>query len=174
MAESTIKKMYGYNLCTYYLLPLLHLNRFMFGQDNFLNCYVDEKNRYLYVKVRDLFDSEIPYKNSWYETTVTKDGALYFVYRIPFRWESTVLLFRDGRYSEFSELTKETIIRHTDLAYKVQNEAGDIFTDARLLALDRAPILVRSFADELDVDESVLQGELVSPPKPEEFITLLD
>jgi hypothetical protein len=173
MAESAIKKMYGYNLCGYYLLPLLHLNRFMFGPDNFLNCYLDEKNRYLYVKVKDLFDSEIPYKSTWYETTVSRDSELYFVYRIPFRWESIVLLFRDGRYSEFSESAKETIIRHSDLAYKVQDAKGNVFTDARLLALDRSPVLVRSLADELDVDESVLQGELVSRPKPEEFVTLV-
>lgn len=172
MAESVITSIRTYNLVSYYLLPLIQLNRFMFGEDNFINSYVASDGSHMHVQVKDLHDNEIPYKNQWFYTVHQLGDRNYFTFVLPRRWKATFDLFREGKYSEFSEYAKEYITSYSGLQYQ-ELINGIRYTDARLMALYRNNALRNMLAEELAVDPSLLQGELITPPPPDEFLDLV-
>jgi hypothetical protein len=177
--ESVLKAIYEHNLVTYYLLPLLGINQFNFGQDNFVNAFVDVAGDKLYVHVKDLYYIEDPYHSQWYHSTITVEGKNMIVFELPIKWKNTFTLFREGKYSLFTKAAKSTIIRNSGLRWKVETVDEETnmpltMSDARLLALNRTDSLIKALAEDLNVDPVMLRDqELISPPKDSEFIKVI-
>lgn len=169
MSRNIIGELYKVSLAAVYLLPLLDMNIDTFGANNFLDCQVSRDGRFLAVKVKDLLEVEDPYHCPHYATdTTTSSGEHFIVFHIPERWRHTFEKFCEGKYSQFTERAKTTIIKNCGLSWKDTTTQGKVTTDARLMALYRNPELRKLIEYQIDtaIDED---SELVSPPKPTVF-----
>jgi len=169
---SVIRVIHEYNLCATYLLPLLELNQFNFGPNNFVNTYVDLTGTKLAVRVYDRYGAEDPYKSNYHIDLIEDGNAFMHVFRLSARWSRTFQLFRQGKYSEFPDVAKRAIIKNSGLKWKQEEMNGAVISDARLLALYRSPLLISKLSEELNIPQEMLTGELIQPPKHSEFIEL--
>ena len=140
----------GSNLTTWYLLPLIYLNKPSFGQGNFIESYVNLSGTILEVEVisihmchRDCLKS-----NYLMNAVETPRGHSSLFYWLPKKYQADFLRFKQGEFSKFSEKAKNTIREYSGLAYKAQYN-GEQITDARLYALDKSPILRKAWEEDL-------------------------
>jgi hypothetical protein len=146
---------------------------FDFGEYNFVDCYVSTEGEQLFVHVHDHEHTETPYHNPHYSRLAYRDGKRYIVFDVPQQWKHTFQMFREGKYSKFTEKAKAVIIQHSKLNWKVPTDrSGVTLSDARLLAMYREHSLREVLSEELDVDVDLLSGELIAPPKAEEYLDL--
>lgn len=155
------------NLCTYFVLPFLGLDKLRFGgEKNFLNSYLSRDGFYIYIEVRDpLFEgTNLPE----HRVHISSSGTFFFELTIPEKWASDVLLFMEGKYTKFSDLAKMRIKRGSTLDYDVQKGTKTV-SDVRLLALDSFPKLKQMWTelvyDDKDaVTRNEIGDELLSAP----------
>jgi hypothetical protein len=176
--DSLFKQIHDCNLVTYYLLPLLEINKFKFGEDNFVNAFVDSTGTHIFVEVKDPTEMEEPFHVQWFKTTAIHDNRRFIVYELPERWQDTFELFKQGKYSQFSRLAKATIFQHSGLRWKfpsvnAEGRATEL-SDARLLALKREVSLRDAMALEFNVESTLMANrELIDPPKESEFLRVV-
>lgn len=179
MSETLINELRNENLSTYFVLPLLTLNKFSFINPNYVNSYLTEDRKYIVVEVvlQELLSRTVYYSHPCFRGLCrSKDNShLYLVYEIPRKCWYDVQLFTQGKYSEFSPGTKEKIIRFSTLLYQ-QKENGVIVTDGRLLALEKHILMKEMWEERLSNERSWvdLDGELLSIPGKESYIKLED
>ena len=126
---------YRYNLCTYYLLPLIGLNKFSFEVNiNFKNCYVNREGTELTVEVEFLLQRLENSKHLL--STSYKDGSCFYVFELPVKWQDDFIKYTKGSYTKFSAEAKELIFQQSGLRYKQLDQNSRITTDLRLLAID--------------------------------------
>lgn len=157
------------NLCTYYLLPLIGLNKFSFGSSNFINSYVVRGGEFVVVRVCDvnLCPTMLNHPRLAKHVHLREHDDLLFW--IP-GWYEDFQKFEQGKYSEFSEAAKELIILNSGLMYKYPLENGGTRTDARLMALTRNPALLDYWSRELDIHSLSSMDELMIKPGEDCFI----
>jgi hypothetical protein len=164
-----------HNMCTYYLLPLLGINKYSFGvAENFKNCYAHPEGEELYVSVYYLLTT---LKNHpLLLRTEGEPGAPIYVFSLPKKWQADFQLYKQGQYSKFSAEAKAAIIAGSGLRYKAMNPNGTPTTDLRLMAIDddkaRRDILRNKLQEYLGSDISE-DAELISPP-PESSFTIIN
>lgn len=155
-----------HNLCTYYLLPLIGLNKFSFGVEiNFKNCYVNREGTELSVEVEFILQrlEGTPHLLRTYYL----DGSCYYVFELPKKWHPDFENYIIGAYTKFSPAAKSLIFKQSGLRYRQLNENNRPSTDLRLLAIDddqiRRDILRTKLIEYYGVfiEES---AELLSPP----------
>ena len=169
MSRDIIKEMNRTSLVAVYLLPLLGMNMVTFGLNNYRDCLVTTDGEFILVKVGDLTYGEEPYHNRNYATSLTYNGEHYMVFFLSPKWRHTFEKFCQGKYSEFTERAKQTIIQNTDLMWQQEtNRKGVITTDARLMAMYKNPELKALL--EAQLDEELGDGELMNPPRSEVFL----
>lgn len=167
------------NLCTYFVLPLLKLNKASFVSDlNFVDSYLvqptdSDWGMSIVVKVQetDFFEHRMimhpHYVGMWKD-----DKFKYVQYAIPFKWKEDVKIFMEGKYSYMSLAAKEMINTYSGLKYRVRRESDHKpVTDVRLLALDRS-IAVREIWEEfydMCIDE---KDELLSKPSEKSYLDI--
>ena len=101
------------NLVTYFILPLLQLNKSSFGADNFINSYLDV-NGYLVVNTsKPILVTNTVYNSKYYITDYERDDkSIAYVFAIPEEYSNDIKLFTEGRYSELSAKAKIEIARN--------------------------------------------------------------
>lgn len=161
------------NLCSTYMLPLVGLNRMSFGGTNFITSYVDEDNVHIVAEVRIV--TSVIQQMHCFRFEFTRDGCTYAVFEIPSILRDTVKLFREGKYSQFSEESKSVIRKKSGLPYKVPK--GTKYESAReLLALDKDQKLREALEQELSNIGSPVRinssAELASIPGEDNFFTM--
>ena len=168
-----MKLMKKENLSTYFLLPLIGLNKLRFGGDkNFLNSYLSRDGLYIYVEVMEpMFEGTNLPDNKVY---IGPTGHFYFEFKTPEKWLSDVLLFIEGKYSKFSELAKMRIRDTSGLEYMVGQSKK---TDVRLLGLETFPKLKETLTeliyDDRDaVTRNEIGDELLSSPEEQCFLNV--
>lgn len=172
MSRDIMKDIYKFNLCATYLLPLLEIGMFNFGESNFVNCYVTPQGTSLMVEVRDFSETEDPYHNVHYVTTVKQDGRKFIVFALPEKWKHTFQMYVAGNYSSFTKAAKAMIIQYSGLNWRQPTEnPRTTLSDARLLAMYKGAALRALLSEELDMDLDE-NSELISPPKPTEFLPM--
>lgn len=161
-----------YNLCTYYVMPLLKLSKFSFGPGNFEQCFLTPDGKFLTIRLR--FDVSFLQENESYIDSYHREGKDYVVLSVPEEWQEDVQKFITGKYSTFSSKAKEMIRSFSGLMYRQAHPAtGKTSTDARLLALDedvnQRNLLRSKLEEELGclIPEDL---ELISLPQPENYI----
>jgi hypothetical protein len=165
------------NLCTYFILPLLKLNKESFASEsNFIDSYLSKDLRSILVKVFDVqfFKHRMDEHPDFKSILKSKSGTLYVHYYIPLVWRRDVLAFSEGRYSELSQEAKDLIRSTSGLTYRVVPEGYSIpVTDVRLLALDKDEAVKDMWEAITDVQISPDQ-ELLSKPDENSFIDIDD
>lgn len=126
------------NLCSYFLLPLIGLSEHSFGESNFCDSFLDKEKDCIYVKIYS--SVPLPEEVRFGELLTTKSGNLYLRYEFPELWKEDVAKFRRGMYSRMSNGAKECIVLNSGLQYQRRHN-DQIFTDFRLLALNRSEVL---------------------------------
>jgi hypothetical protein len=172
-ATKLIEQLHRENLCTYFILPLLKLNKSKFvAESNFVDSFLSLDGKSIYVKVVDVifFVSRIllheQYEAMWKDT----NGKQYIEYTIPDKWHADVQTFIDGKYSKLSEDAKEMIIAYSGLQYRKRRESDNVpITDIRLLSLERSSV-VRDLWEEHYNVYLTADAELLSKPDKRSFI----
>jgi hypothetical protein len=173
MSKEIIKYLHECNLVACYLLPLLEINKFKFGDNNFVEAYVNRKGTQIYVEVNDFSGAEDPYHNDNYSATLGMYNRKFIVFTLPEKWKHTFQMFREGKYSEFTKLAKAMILQHSGLLWKqpATGKSRKQLSDGRLLAMYRSDVLRIALADQLEIDpDDLLDRELIDPPRDSEFI----
>lgn len=131
----------GFNLCTYYVLPWIGLNRQSFGGGaNFLNCHMSFNGK-IVVSIRDASIAGEFWKREHYLTDFEADGITYIVWNLPEVFEQDYVKFLEGKYSQFSDMAKELIRTFSELPYKFRGSSGTPTTHKLLLVLTQSPTL---------------------------------
>jgi hypothetical protein len=168
-----LKAIYDCNLCTYYLLPLIRLNKFSFGQNNFIQCYVSRDGLVMFVEV--LYIPEFVYHRADYlGITILPSGGTCVSFDLPIMWQYDVRAFMLGRYTELTEDAKECIYAYSGLAINQPIQGSNMSnTDSRILAMDPDPQVRNrlrvALSRELDVDIPI-GVELISVPTDSNYI----
>jgi len=163
------------HLCTFFVLPLIGLSRFNFGEGNFVNCYISNDLSKVFVQVHDI--KVVPMDIKITCTTLhVKDGlkekygipGAVLEFTIPELWNKDLQLFQKGLYSKMSPYAKDLIKKLSGLKDGV-SKLDKIITDYRLLALDKSPYLKEYLEEALDTSLSP-DSELMEPPAKEQFL----
>lgn len=159
------------NLCSVYMLPLIGLNQWSFGNNvsNFVNSYVSEDNAHLVVELKGTVTSIITGHQN-YKFAYSKDKNSFAVFEVPAAYKSDVAKFREGKYSTFSDQAKKLIKKNSGLKYKKATPQG-LESAVELLALDKEKDLKVYLEEKLGVRLSD-EAELASIPGEENFIKL--
>ncbi len=157
------------NLCTYFILPILRLNKFSFGGSNFIDSYLTTDCKFIATKVYDsTIISRTVKKHAGFVKEEIRDGYHILFFRIPPRHVKDVALFIAGKYSKLPEEVKNMIYGGSGLDYQVSSK-GKINTDMRLLALTRHESLREMWERELKSPVGP-DDELLEPPGSRSFI----
>lgn len=169
--KALLEELQQENLCTWFILPLLHLNKVSFISSNFVNSYLSRDRQYLIVEVIDegLLSRKVFFANPWYIGKVDYENRVYLVYSINHLKEVTDL-FCEGRFSEFPDNVKETIRVMSGLQYEVSIK-GKLVTDGRLLGLEKHKALKKMWNELIEPIEEI-EGELLSIPGEASFIDI--
>jgi hypothetical protein len=155
-------------LITYFLLPLLGLNKKTFGRA-FRTSYLNNTGRNIFVELSNPMVSPIYKSSTCYVTEFMFDDALFVNFEIPQDKWPDIVLFMEGKYSQMSKESKKQIYSYSTLAY---NQTMDDFkvTHPILHALGKTKRLRNFLVDFLDVDVIVETQELIDNPDESWFI----
>ena len=158
----------GDTLVTYYMLPLIGLNRKSFGS-SFKTSYIDKEGLRLYVELRTNMKVPSYKRNSNYITEAVHNGNLFVLFTITSSIIPDAKLFIAGRYSEISRKSKNTIYLTSTLPY---NKAmGDFkMSNPILQALDKTKTLRDYLESTLGIKSLPDSVELIQSPDKAWFI----
>ncbi len=172
MNKKVLTELARHNLCTYFILPLIKLNKFKFAHEsNFVNSFLSPDGLYIYVQVVEhIFIEHILDLHPQYDGLYTNQDKHNLIrYKIPSRFKQDVVLFMKGKFSALSSNAKKAITKYSGLIYKDLNENGIVVSDIRLLALEQSPIVKEMWEEYLKVTLSK-DSELLSIPSSECYI----
>lgn len=168
-----ISAIYDYNICTYYLLPLIKLNRRSFGPKNFKQCYINPEGNKIYILV-NYRPEAIEFDDNYLALHHIDENNLFLIFNIPDMWAADVQVFIKGTYTKLSLEAKEMIRCFSGLKYKHLAAKSDVpHTDGRLMAIDDDPQQRAYFRERLEhelgleIDHSI---ELISIPNQLNYI----
>jgi len=146
-----IKELHRDNLCTYFILPLLKLNKFRFLADsNFVDSFISYDRKSIIVQVLETLFLEYKLMEHPFFKAVYQDdmGNRFIEYSIPERFQQDLEHFCNGQFSSFSEKAKQLIYTYSGLANRVKLNSY-LFTDIRLLALEKSTAVKEMWEDSL-------------------------
>lgn len=161
------------NLSTYFILPLLGLDKYRFGgEKNLLNSYLSKDGKKVYVQLLEplFIGTNLPE----YKVAVGDEGTYYLEFDIPEKWASDITLYLEGKYSKMSELAKTRIRKGSTLPYNTLIGTSKR-TDFRLLALENFSGLRETWTeiiyDSRDASSrNEIGEELLSIPSDKDFV----
>lgn len=176
MSQRLIEELRKENLCTYFVLPLLKLNKTAFTVGNFVNCFLTPDKSKIVVEIGDLalVAGKVFIHKEYAKHGNTHEGKAYILFTIPRKWHADVLKFCAGTFSVMSEPAKKAVKAYSGLPYQ-KRDRNKVVTDGRILALEKHPALEEAWIKMLDSDGTTTlpdNGELLSIPGPESFIDL--
>lgn len=157
------------NLCSTYMLPLIGLNHKSFGENNFIGSYISETDAHLVIELKMI--PPLVTNNPKFVFKFKSGDNFYAVFEVPPQFKETVKLFREGKYSKFSDEAKTMIRKKSGLRYRAIQPNGIMKTARELLALDRDSGLRKALEEELD-EQIEKDAELASIPGEENFFKL--
>ncbi len=168
-----IQKLNEYNLCTWYVLPLIGLNKADFSDCNFIDSYLTKDLASVVVQIVDInLCSKQMDKHKDFSSKFCEEECEFLKFSIPVPWLKDIQTFADGRFSQLSSEAKDLIRRNSGLKYKQKDEAGNLRTDAILLALEKAHPLKLKWEEVLSANsyyELPPDIELLSKPTNNSF-----
>lgn len=166
-----IDAIYDYNTCTYYVLPIVKLNKFSFGNNNFVQCYVSRDGSKVYVELKEV--PEFVYsKEEYLGTTILPNGGLAVVFSLP-PLLGDFQNFVAGRFSKFSKPVKDAVLAYSGLPFHQMTRDNVPHTDARIMALDPDPAVRAKLRNALMSELGAvipLDQELISVPSEQNYV----
>lgn len=158
----------GDTLVTYYILPLVGVNKLTFGR-SFKTSYVDLMAEKVYVELTKNMYKATYKSNANYLTEMVHNNIKFVVFLIPEEFLVDAQLFTMGSYSKMGAATKKKIYFTSSLPY---NSTMGSFTNTHpiLQALDRTKKLRAFLQEELGMDTIPDSNELIDKPHPEWYI----
>jgi len=158
----------GDTLVTYYVLPLVGLNRKSFG-NCFKASYVNQEGLKIYVELKKNMVAPSYRTNPHYISEMVIDGTLFVIFTVPSVFIVDVELFIRGQYSEMRKQAKQVIYHTSTLPY---NKTMGSFTMSHpvLQALDKTKTLRGFLINELGVTTLAESDELIDGPHESWFI----
>lgn len=162
------------SLCSTYILPLLGLNRYNFGESNFVNSYINETGSHVVVELKNIGKQVTDHPR--FRFSFKDNGSNYVVFELAPEFLETVQLFIQGKYSQFPENAKNRIRSKSGLKYHVPNPKGGYTSARELLALDKHEELRKELERELSIPGSPVRidpnAELQDIPDERDFFKL--
>jgi len=158
----------GDTLVTYYLLPLLGLNKTSFGR-SFKSSYLNKAGSKLFVELGVNMKVPIYKGNINYLTEVSVKNKLFVIFSIPEYMVGDTQLFIAGRYSEFSRDAKKVIFKTSSLPYN-KTMGSFKMSNPILQALDRTKTLRLHLERTLGIEALKDSAELIDKPEESWFI----
>jgi hypothetical protein len=158
----------GDNLVTYYVLPLVGLNKNSFGK-HFGGSYIAKDGLRVYVELSSNMTSPLYKSNPNYISEMVYKGKLILLFSIPSEFIADIRHFIFGRYSQMGEGTKKIIYATSTLPY---NKTMGSFMQSHpiLQALDKTKTLRTFLIDHLRVETIPDSAELITRPEESWFI----
>lgn len=172
MLKELLKEIRDVNLCTWYLLPIIGLNRFSFD-GVFVNSYLEKNHLWIIVQVVDICLVDSEYRSHANRVWNNPTGG-FLAYGLPDHYKDDIQAYIDGRYSQFSEELKTIIINRSGLAYREFQEDGALNTDFRLMAIKGQQELREFLASELGEHVDSLPDDLLPVPPPQSFMDVTE
>lgn len=158
----------GENLVTYYILPLVGVNKLTFGQ-KFKTSYINKEGTSVFVELTSKMTSEGHTRLPCYITEVQINNKTMLLFKVPMEFYPDVLLFIKGSYSKMSLGAKKIIYAGSSLKYNVK--IGDFKVSSPILqALDKTKTLRQHLLDTLGIKTLPETFELIDLPNESWFI----
>jgi hypothetical protein len=158
----------GETLVTYYMLPLVGVNKLTFGR-SFNTSFIDQYGTKLYVELSKNMHSPVYKTNANYVTEIMHKAIKFIVFAVPEEFETDAQLFTMGAYSQMSHAAKKRIYLTSSLPYNAT--MGDFKVSHPILqALDKTKRLRGFLEDELGVKSLENSNELIDKPHAEWYI----
>lgn len=177
MNDAMIKELFRENLCTYFILPLLKLNKFRFSaESNFIDSYISEDRTCILVEVLEILFFEHRFESHPQFSCIYDgpNGTHYLEFKIPSKYMADVDMFCEGKYSQMSKAAQDLIGEYSGLICNQMSDAGEPITDVRLLALQKSPVVKEMWETWLTVsrgkEPDLENQELLSIPPVRSFI----
>lgn len=172
MSSTLIQELKRDNLCTYFVLPLLRLNKFSFVSSNFINSFLTKDHKHIVVQVYDVvLIRQMIFLHPGYKGQQLIDGYFYLIFSIQKKRQEDVEQFVAGHFSKLSKSAKEMICQWSGLAYKQPDGPNRTVTDMRLLALSRHDSLKKMWEEECEIELNE-DDELLDIPDQRSFIDI--
>jgi hypothetical protein len=156
------------NLVTYYLLPLVGVNKTVFGR-KFVNSYLDPNSFRIYVHISSEMESIGHSAGSSYISEAIINKKRFVIYEIEKKYLADVELFLAGKYSKFKRSTKKIIYVGSSLPYN--KSIGDFkMTSPIIQALDNTQILRDHLLSSIGIKTLPDSAELIDLPNESWFI----
>jgi hypothetical protein len=117
----------GENLVTYYLLPLVGVNKKTFGL-KYDNSYINKEGTIVFIKLKSNLATPLYRKFANYTSEVIINNSLYIQFTVPEEFRKDVQFFIKGQYSRISREAKKIIYKMSTLPYN--KTMGDEFIDS--------------------------------------------
>lgn len=173
MEDGFLKHVKAYSRVTVYILPLLKLSKFSFGEDNFAESYINQEGTHCCVEIKNLapvilHGTVVNHPKLIDIRPLELCGNYELWFEIDRAWGRDVELFIRGKYSRFSEEAKSMIRTYSGFPYRLPDPDGMLYSDWFLLALERHQMLRDKWEARLDerIPETM---ELMSPPGKRDF-----
>ena len=158
----------GDTLVTYYMLPLVGVNKRVFGR-KFKSSFISKSGDTVYIQLTSEMTGDGYTKTDAYKTNVVLNKKLFAIYEIPEEYRKEGVLFTKGLYSQFSAKAKKVIYNGSTLPYN--KVSGDFKVSSPILqALDKTKVLRGYLKTMLGITEIPESKELIDTPHKEWFI----
>jgi hypothetical protein len=158
----------GDNLVTYYVLPLIGVNKATFG--SCYGCsYLNSSGSTLYVRLLKNMQAPTYKTNKNYVSEFVYESHLFIIFSIPHNYLPDVILFLKGSYSFMSKEAKRIIYESSTLPF---NKTIGSFSMSHpiLQALDKTKTLRQFLTTYLGIVPLPDSVELIDPPGKSWFI----
>ena len=153
----------GENLVTYYMLPLVMVNKLSFGK-HFKSAFIDKQGLKIYVELKSNMLAPLYKQNPNYITELVLDRAMLVQFVVPSKFIKDADFFIKGKYSQMSKEAKKIIYLTSTLPYN--STMGSFSVSHPILqALDKTKTL-RAFLNKtcgLDLTEDSSEELMESP-----------
>jgi hypothetical protein len=157
----------GENLVTYYILPLVGVNKKTFSK-HFKSSYIDKTGLKVYVELRSNMVAPIYKQTPCYNTEILINNIKYVQFDIPIGFLNDTAQFIGGTYSLMSKDAKKIIYKTCTLPYNATMGSFSV-SHPVLQALDKTKTL-RAFLLKEFEGHLADNGELIDSPEDDWFI----
>tara|TARA_R110000772_G_scaffold182375_1_gene293625 strand:+ start:1020 stop:1544 length:525 start_codon:yes stop_codon:yes gene_type:complete len=157
----------GENLVTFYMLPLVNVNKSSFGLQ-FKNSYIDKFGHKVYVELKKNMYNPIYKISPCYSSEMIIGNIKFIQFVMPSGFLSDSEYFIKGRYSKMSKEAKKIIFNTSTLPYNATMGSFSV-SHPVLQALDKT-ITLRTFLSSTIGFELDEHTELISSPEENWFI----
>jgi hypothetical protein len=122
------------NYANYLILPLLKLNKFSYGTENFINGFVTVNGK---IAIHLKAINEDCHKHPNYLTDFTYNEGVLVLYSCPYEFEADLLQFMASKYSRMSDEAKQLIYEHSGLSVDFPNRHNCLVSSRLIQAIRR-------------------------------------